>query len=412
AAFYMVWGTDPIVPRIGFSVIGGFTCLAIYALGRDLIGKRVGLFAAALAAGFPMLVVMSGLTITENLAVPLLTLSTLLAYRTRQSGRPIDAIIAGFCLGLTALNRSVALALIPIWSLIFVLSPHPLRHRLLLAGLLATTAATTVLPWTVRNWAEFNEPILVDDLSLTAMYLGNNPYFSASPMWALDTGQPGAMLPFEVERQLAGLSRRERQALLLSLLLDFIANHPFEAARLFLFKLWLFWAPYPHPADIASWSATAALALFGVIVTWRMRGQLLLLYATIATLTLVHAASTALPRHRIILDGLILVLAAAGLAWFIEKLGQRSSRLSRLSQRPFFDFSIFGARIAITGNPSNAGAWSPFRETTDDNRQTRKGLTPAAGSTAAGDLRPTTTTDSPNGALNTPSIRSSGNAAS
>lgn len=312
AALYWLFGDNPSTAWRAFAIIGGLTCLSVYALGRELLGDRVGLIAAALAAFFPMFILVSGLTLTENLAVPLTTLAVLFLCRARASGRARDAALAGAIIGLASLNRSIALVFIPLASSLFFLAPGMIVTRTRVAIIVVVSALIIIAPWTLRNAIEVGDLLLVDDLTPSAIYQGNNPYYLDSKLVVLETGRPGGVIAPGAIIRPAGEGRSEMRNALLRGALDFITANPGAAAHFAAVKALLLWSPYPHPADVGSWLAAAALALVGVIATWPHRGRLLPFYATFAVFTLVHMATLGLPRYRIPFEGLILVLTASG----------------------------------------------------------------------------------------------------
>ena len=317
AGLYALFGVDPMIARIAFALVGGLTCLAIYGLGRELLGERVGLLAGGLAAIYPMFIVVSGLTLSDNLSVLLVTWAVLLLCRTRSSGRTRDAMGAGLVVGLAALNRPVALVLAVVGVLVLTLgAPLPRRARLQAASALVGLALLTVVPWTMRQSVERGEFIPIT--GYWAVFLGNLPAtYQQTSFASLATGQPGSMVSPEVAEILVSYPAPVRRQLLRDHVFEYAIHHPWEMLQLLGLKLWLFWTTYPHPVSVLSWLGVSALALMGLAATWRRRSRLVVLYAAVGAFMLAHVLTFALPRHRLSIEGLLLVLAAAGLDWTV-----------------------------------------------------------------------------------------------
>src|SRR4051794_32058425 len=88
---------------------------------------------------------------SETLYGLLIALVLLAAYRLRDEPTAWRAVALGAVIGLAALTRAEALLLLPL-----LLLP---RWRWFLVACLAT--AVVVLPWTVRDWAAFDQPVLI-----------------------------------------------------------------------------------------------------------------------------------------------------------------------------------------------------------------------------------------------------------
>jgi 4-amino-4-deoxy-L-arabinose transferase-like glycosyltransferase len=325
AAVYTVFGPSDAAARAAFALLAALSCLGTYAVGAGLLGSRIGMLAAALAAIFPMFVVISVLPLSENLAIPLTAAVVLLLQRTRETARWQIAALAGLVVGLAILNRLVMVVSIPAGVLfLLLLGPCTLRERFRSATLLILVALATIAPWIAWRSVERGSLNVPGIGALAAtVYMGNTSETYDLPYMRLDTGQPGEMLPDEALRAAeAGARGSAFRALALCRAVELVTN-PVLGGSLLLRKLVLFWSPYPHPVDVVSWLVVAALACIGVIATWRDRSRLAALYAILCAVMAAHVLTTALPRHRVTIDPLVLVLSAAGVAWLIERSGLR-----------------------------------------------------------------------------------------
>src|SRR3954451_18809048 len=118
-------------------------------VGRRAAGEAVGLLAAGIAACYPLLIAADGALMSETLYGLLIALVLLAAYRLRDEPGAWRAIALGALIGLAALTRPEALLLLPLLLLA--------RWRWLAVACLA--AALVVLPWTIRIWSAFDQPV-------------------------------------------------------------------------------------------------------------------------------------------------------------------------------------------------------------------------------------------------------------
>lgn len=146
--------------RLLGAVIGTVTVVLIGLLGRRLAGPAVGLTAAGIAAIYPMLWAADLSLMSEALYGALLVGALLAATHKRP-------LVLGALIGLAALTRGEALALM-------VLLVIPLFWREWRKVALAFLAFAVVLaPWTIRNLATFEEPVLISNNS-NGIWIGAN----------------------------------------------------------------------------------------------------------------------------------------------------------------------------------------------------------------------------------------------
>jgi 4-amino-4-deoxy-L-arabinose transferase-like glycosyltransferase len=156
---------SPDAQRLAGAVFGAGTITTVGLLGRRLAGDRAGLLAAGLAAVYPTLIAADGALMSETLLGLLVALLLLAAYRLVESPTTSRALALGAVAGLAALTRGEALLLLPL-----VLVPLARRPAGWRAALVAVLTATVVLtPWTIRNWIEFDQPVLIATNSGTAV---------------------------------------------------------------------------------------------------------------------------------------------------------------------------------------------------------------------------------------------------
>jgi 4-amino-4-deoxy-L-arabinose transferase-like glycosyltransferase len=161
AAIYAVAGQEaPPAGRIAGAVLGTVAVGLIGLIAARLWGRRVGMLALGIGAVAPPLIVLSTTLVSEVLFVPLMLAAVLCALEARRSPHPLRwALATGLVLGVAELTRTNALVLVPplafaVWSA----SRRPAARRrwqlrpLLAPAVLIAAAVLTVAPWTIRNW--------------------------------------------------------------------------------------------------------------------------------------------------------------------------------------------------------------------------------------------------------------------
>ncbi len=116
-------------------LIGSVTVLLVGLCGRQLVGDRVGLLAAGIAAGYAGLWVYERAILSETLLLPEIALFILLVYRFRENPTLRAAAVLGGMSGLMAITRSEQVLTFPLVVLPAVLSVNRRNWRRAVAWL-------------------------------------------------------------------------------------------------------------------------------------------------------------------------------------------------------------------------------------------------------------------------------------
>ncbi len=155
AACYGLFGVHPLLVKLVQAVAGGLVPLTVFGMGRRLAGDRPALWASAVTAVYPELVVMTGYLYTETFFILMTCLFFMFLLNALQSDRTRDWILSGVSLGLGLLVRGLLLLFPPFLFLAF-LAVRPLRPRLKKIVLLSAVGYALLTPWTLRNAAAFH----------------------------------------------------------------------------------------------------------------------------------------------------------------------------------------------------------------------------------------------------------------
>jgi 4-amino-4-deoxy-L-arabinose transferase-like glycosyltransferase len=318
AAANLAGGNGYLSHRLVGAVIGTVTVVLIGLLGRRVASAAVGLTAAAVAAAYPLLWGADVSLMSETLYGALLV-GALLAALAR---RPV---VLGVLLGLAALTRGEALLLVPL-----LVVPLFWRHWRALA--LAVAAFALVLaPWTARNLATFEVPVLVSS-NANGIFAGAycDDVFRGELIgyWRFQCYSPER--PGEDESQF--FQRQRDQGL------EYLGDHlgrlpavlPARLARLLdvhdsdqsvFINAQEGRAPRPLRWGIRMWWLLAPLAIAGAVLQWRRRRDtLLVLLAPVAMVVAVALATYGTTRFRFAAEPSTCVLASVALVAIFRTL--------------------------------------------------------------------------------------------
>jgi 4-amino-4-deoxy-L-arabinose transferase-like glycosyltransferase len=192
---YTVVGHSTTAGLLLNAVLGVAVVALVGLLGSQLLGRRVGFVALALAAVHPaMIMTGSGLQLEPMLTA--LTLGGLVAAleHRRAPRRLVWPIVAGVCLGLAVLTRELAFFfIIPSAWLVWTAKgrrPSLKDRKLLVAPLLVLVLpVVVVLPWTARNQVQLDAFVPVT----TSAGFGLVGTYNATS--EADTNHPGQWIP-------------------------------------------------------------------------------------------------------------------------------------------------------------------------------------------------------------------------
>ena len=320
--------------RFANAALGALVPGLLAALSARLFRRRaLALATGVLAAIHPSFVLAASDLQSEPLFLVFLLAAAYLLLAAADRPSSNLAVLAGVCLALATLTRSIGLALTP-----FLLAPlldrrYPRRADLhvALSALLGFGAA--LLPWTLRNAAVFHELLLVNDgagvifwgrNSDAALGLAEAPDRAAlrQAVEALERrrSQVVASLPDDVRRSPGALSRAMTRAALAERAANWAGTR-----RLLAWKIGDWLRPYPDPRFWPRWIVLggglyyAALFLLAAVGLARAerRGAAACAAAFLAWTMLVHVLLETNWRYRAALWDPVLLLYAAFAAWLL-----------------------------------------------------------------------------------------------
>jgi len=328
AALYSIFGAHPLPVKLVQAVLGVFTCLIIFLLGKRFANERTGLWAAGFFAVYPQFIRYPGGLYAETLFIVLLFLAILILFVFTEKPTYSRSILAGILMGFAALTREVAfLMLFPIafWMFFFIKNSVIRKTYLIKLSTFFIFFILTICPWTLRNYFVFHEFVLFSTSGGFNFYIGNNPEATGEydsdldtkikwPMSIKDKSQE-ELLALEIEASKSGYKQG----------MNFIINNPTKFLKLSLKKLFLFWRPpyynlkFPKniketPFRIAwliNYSILMLLAIPGIVMSIKMFGsKSYLFHFLLLSVTGLHMLVYTATRYRLPLIPILMIFAA------------------------------------------------------------------------------------------------------
>jgi 4-amino-4-deoxy-L-arabinose transferase-like glycosyltransferase len=345
--YYATGGVHPGAVRLAVALLGAFTIVLVFLLGRRLAGPIAGLVGAALFAIYPVTIFFTGKLMSEPLATLTLTGAVLSFFWAGDRGRHWAAwAVPGVLLGLTAFARPEYLAFVAVFAPLALIRGwrnDGWKRGLVAGGVLALAFALPIVPWTLHVSNNVGRFVPISTGGGKALFIG--------------TYLPGNGLHLDVKRELlrqyegrtdipaSELSRismtpllnrvaskypgLERDAALQKIGREnaehYLTHQPFDFAGMVAGKMWHMW----HGSGAAGRSTygtlfqftVLALGLAGlVLLAVRRRWEFFLLAALLAGITVVGGLLLAGTRRNVTL--MPLVMALAGITVFM--LAQRA----------------------------------------------------------------------------------------
>ncbi|MBI5394600.1 MAG: glycosyltransferase family 39 protein [Verrucomicrobia bacterium] len=379
ALLYKLFGHSYTVARLAQAILGAATCALTAATARRLFDRRVAWCSGLALAIYPPVVYLAGVLYMENFFALWLALSTYALVRLSQQPTAARAALAGVCLGLAALSRSMGLMLIPFAALVPLLSVTGWRRRAGLVALIWLCAAGTIAPWTARNWATFHHFVPVSMGFGGTLWRGNSEVSRGDAddrflgpqgvsFWRTRATDPAVRERIEqLIARLDAMDEFHADRALTAEALRYMGEHPARCALLYGKKLLTLHAAFSptnqaneHTSGRNQFIATASLypvLAFGLcglalgVRRWRPLHPLYLVWGVFAFGLPLLSTCT---RFRLPTDPLLIVFASAAAVAAWDRLAKPSSTTRRLAVVIGLGFCV---RLAWCATIPNEFAW-------------------------------------------------------
>ena len=344
-------GMGTITWHLFASTLLGAASIAVAGLaGREIVGPRAGLVAAALVAVYPNVWRYDGMMLSETLVILMVLLSIWFAYRFWHDPTTWRLVAVGVVVGLGTLARSELVLMAPFLVLpLALMTPErpgrgpvadtasgpgrgraPWRRRLALLGVGAVAFSAIVGPWVVFNLIRFDHPVILSEnlggtlatSNCDAVYYGDQVGY-----WNYFCGQrileEHGIGPYEFKGAADRILREEafryisehkgRVPVVVAARMGRISGlyEPRQEAQLDVFLENT--EQGVSDAGLVAYYLMAAAAIAGAVVLRRRREAVLPLLAPIVTVLVTVALFYAATRFRATAEGALCLLAAVAI---------------------------------------------------------------------------------------------------
>lgn len=312
------------------------TVWLIYLLAKTFLNQRTPLLATAIAAVYPPLIYPVKDIQTETLYTFLFLASVVFLFRAVKANALRYLIFCGIFLGLAALTRPATPGLLPflfIWLWVATSFSTALKRGFVIFVFFLLP----ILPWTIRNYHQYGEWILISDASGYAFWKYNN-----ETSWKMLTTQDQeeykkltyALENTETERNYQIISAqwhklRDQERAWYRLGFESMKQDKLGWLGKTMYKIAYFWRPWLNPFDYPRWMVVLSFLIFGMVyamgavgifLLWRShKNEVLFFLLLFLFTTLVHSLFLPGIRYRTCLvDPYMIVLAAAAVIRLYE----------------------------------------------------------------------------------------------
>jgi 4-amino-4-deoxy-L-arabinose transferase-like glycosyltransferase len=323
----LLWVAGPSIAAVKAVnlLLGVASILFAYLAARRLFASRlVAALGALLLALYIEAAVYTAYVAKENLMVFLVMLQLVVSAHAAAAGRwrVLNPILFGAATGWLAVTGNAAMALMPGFALLVLLSHGRLGPTLRFGAIAGLVAAICIAPMIWRNHVTFGGYGLNNNGGFN-LYIGNNP--NATPYFQGITETPIAPR-WEALRQ--ELGERGVNQLLGELALRHMQEDPVATLRLAICKAAAFWEPPTHVGEgagsamekllrrlwLVQYLAIGALSVAGLACLRRQRGPLLALGLMLLGYTAVHMLFYVVYRYRLPVMPLLCLAGSLGAA--------------------------------------------------------------------------------------------------
>ncbi|HEU5226470.1 MAG TPA: glycosyltransferase family 39 protein [Ktedonobacteraceae bacterium] len=346
AGIYAIAGPHNTYVRLLCCFLGAGTSVFVYFFARDLFGKRIALVTGVIAAVYTGLFIWDGWLYTESLYTFCLVVFLYSLYRLQGKVHVRTwVIVAGVLLGLAMLTRpngTILLGLLGLWALALVffkyLSWQAVVKRSLLIVLIAVAVIT---PWSIRNYPHTHSLLPVSTLGNTLRGAYNDVTLhdpGLRGIWWLSPAYNADIHDYTLADE-----NRDMQAAL-----DWLHSHVSDIPYMFGVHLVNMWTPYMYSYDLpfeefpTRQSSKLVMdliplesiivfifAAFGLVLSWKKRKELLLVYLIIAFTIAQNVVFYGSNRFRAPIEP-FLVLLVGGVLWWMTNYWKTRTQLAEV----------------------------------------------------------------------------------
>jgi 4-amino-4-deoxy-L-arabinose transferase-like glycosyltransferase len=328
-------GIDSVTAhRVVSGLLGVGTIVVVGLVGRRIAGNTAGLVAAGIVAVYPFMWINDGMLMSESLVVFMAALVLAAAYSFVANPKTRQAVLLGLACGGAALTRQEQLLLLPllIVPLAFLVRGKSWKRRIGLAATACAVAVAAIAPWVAYNMSRFEEPVFLSTgIGHTLQQTACDQVFYGSLIgyyWQCYT------TPRSADR----LDEAQRDKFPRDYALDYIDAHLDRLPVVVAARVGRMWEVFkPGQTTYKDWwiegrgRAPSWIALFfyyamlpfvvvGIVDMLRRKISIVPVVAPAVIATIAAATTFGLPRYRAPAEVGLVLTAAIGIAWIVERV--------------------------------------------------------------------------------------------
>jgi len=345
AAVYKVFGHNIFLATLIQHVLGAFSCVIIYLIGKKIFSRAIGIIAGLIMSAYSVFIFHEGILSPDSMALFLISLATLsLLYAVEKPGFKAF-FFSGLLWGLSVFTRANILPLvILVW--IFAVFKEKKKAAIFILAFISGIAVISA-PITIKNFLMTGEFVIVAHHGGENFYIGNNPDSDGR------NKQPSFVNPtpfreHEDFRREAGritgesLSYPQSSRFWFREGLCFIKANPSQFLEL-LFKKsrYFFFSRYEAPDNDSSfyffkrYSGLLNMLDFGFIAPWCLFGMMLalkdfkklsLIYFIVLSYSVSIIIFFVISRYRLPVVQFFILFASYGIYWMFDQARKRRFR--------------------------------------------------------------------------------------
>jgi len=347
AAVYKVFGNHPHYVMLLQMLLDSFTCVLIYALGKEIFSIRVGMAAALLSAFYPAFLYYSTMLYQETTTIFLLTLIVLLLCKAIRWKKPSLYFVPGVLIMVISFYRSgfllFSLFITPV--LFFILWFHYNKDRLpcyfyFCAGACCMVILYGAFSYRVSGSLTLNKPSIAWSIYETTHRDGwVSDTFAPTPTAELLEAAQAHSYALSADSHRLGL----RPKIYLLATFRYIRNNPLSYLSQFFTRckrMWTYIETYPgrwHApqvwAQLIFHRTLIILALVGIPLSLTVWHQSVLFIAIFLYLIVAFIPTIGLPRYAVPAMPFVIILAAYTVFFLVNILDKLKNQLVHGSLR-------------------------------------------------------------------------------
>jgi 4-amino-4-deoxy-L-arabinose transferase-like glycosyltransferase len=324
---FLLFGKNYFFVELSQAMIGSASALVLALIGRRMANERVGIVAGILCAVYPTYAYWCALPFQLTMDVFLIELSILAVMAAMDRQKFGWHLLAGACIGLTALSKSFYLSFLFLYLAWFWIWKRPkLKALVFAAAVWGISAAVVISPWSVRNFRVFHQLVPLTTNGGANLWYGNNP-LATGALYTKDGKPMLSVIPEDLLQKIAAAkTEAEKDRLLGEAGRDWIKAHPREFIMLIPLRLRAMWWFDPEMETgfpIVRKAVYVLLLLFavpGMVVSrksWKAAG---IFYLLCLWETFFYSFFVGQARFRYLIEFGFLFFAACFVIWACQRI--------------------------------------------------------------------------------------------